>query len=75
MLALESDRPRMSPNKHICYVTVSEVQRLAKETIANENDDEFQIVVRKVLERIQWYEAIEWSIREVVPTQASDVTH
>lgn len=59
----------MNPQKHIYFITVSDIQRVAREVIErNLNEWELQRVVERALDTIQWYDPIEQAILEA--TQA-----
>ncbi|MBM4169384.1 MAG: hypothetical protein FJ215_09535 [Ignavibacteria bacterium] len=53
----------MNPRKHIYYITVSDVQNVAKEIGGRRlSDSELKNVVDKLLDRIQWLEPLEYVI-------------
>lgn len=57
----------MSPLKHLFFITVSDVQRVAEEIINRKlNDGEVEKVVELILDRIQWYDPLVQSIMDVV---------
>lgn len=63
----------MNSQKHIYYITVSDVQKVAEEAIQRRlNEKELTRVVEKVLDKIEWYDPIEESILTV--TENSDAT-
>jgi hypothetical protein len=46
--------------KHIYYLTVSDVQTVAQETLDRKlNEKELSRVIEKLCDKIQWYDAIE----------------
>jgi hypothetical protein len=50
----------MNTQKHIYYITVGDVQTVAKETIGHRlREKEVKQVVEKLRDKIQWYDAIE----------------
>lgn len=50
----------MGSRKHIYYITVSDVQTVAKETLGrNLNKEELTRVTDKLLDKVQWYEPLE----------------
>ena len=53
----------MNSRKHIYYITVSDVQRVAKENIGrNLNAIELARVIDTLLDKIQWYDVLEEAI-------------
>ncbi len=53
----------MDSRKHIYYITVADVQRLAAEKIGrNLRSQELSRVVEKILDRIQWFDVVEEAI-------------
>lgn len=53
----------MNSRKHIYYITVSDIQEVAKETIGRALDEgELDRITEKILERINWYEPVEETI-------------
>jgi hypothetical protein len=53
----------MNSRKHVYYITVSDVQRLAKETIGRSlNESELARVTDTLLDRIQWFDVVEEAI-------------
>jgi hypothetical protein len=53
----------MSSRKHLYYITVSDVQRVARETLGRGlNEDELTRVTEKLLDKIPWYEPLEEAI-------------
>lgn len=63
----------LNPRKHIYYLTVSDVQKVAEDSIQRRlNEEELTRVAEKVLDKIQWYDPIEESILSV--TENSDAT-
>lgn len=57
---LEQYESVMDSRTHVYYITVSDVQDVAKETLGRHlNDEELNRVTRKLLDRIQWYEPLE----------------
>lgn len=53
----------MNSRKHIYYITVSDVQRLAKENIGRHlNPVELVRVTDRLLDRIQWFDVVEEAI-------------
>jgi hypothetical protein len=57
----------MDSRKHLYYITVSDVQAIAKETIGRLLDEkELQRVYHKFLDRIEWYEHIERTILDEI---------
>jgi hypothetical protein len=53
----------MNSRKHLYYITVSDVQRLAKESMGRIlNPAELAIVTDKLLDRIQWFDVVEEAI-------------
>ena len=50
----------MNSHKHIYYITISDVQTVAKETIGRQlRSKELTRVTDKLLDRIQWYDPLE----------------
>ena len=50
----------MNSRKHVYYLTVSDVQNVAKETLGRRLEErELTRVIEKLLDKIQWYEPIE----------------
>jgi hypothetical protein len=50
----------MDTRKHIYYLTVSDVQTVAQETLDRKlTEKELSQVVEKLRDKIQWYDAIE----------------
>jgi hypothetical protein len=50
----------MNSRKHLYYISVSDVQTIAKGTLGrNLDNDELSRVTDKLLEKIQWYEPLE----------------
>jgi hypothetical protein len=57
----------MNSRKHLYYITVSDVQRLAKESMGRIlNPAELAIVTDKLLDRIQWFDVVEEAIVSTV---------
>jgi hypothetical protein len=57
----------MDSRKHLYYITVSDVQAVAKDTIGRLlNEKELQKVYHKFLDRIEWYEPIERAILDEI---------
>ena len=57
----------MDSRKHLYYITVSDIQANAKETIGRILDEkELQKVHHKFLDRIEWYEPIERAILDEI---------
>jgi hypothetical protein len=53
----------MNSRKHIYYITVSDVQRLAKENIGRNLDAiELARVTDTLLDKIQWFDVVEEAI-------------
>jgi hypothetical protein len=53
----------MNTRKHIYYITVSDVQRLAKENIGRSlSTVELGRVTDRLLDKIQWYDVVEEAI-------------
>jgi hypothetical protein len=53
----------MNSRKHVYYITVSAVQRLAKESIGRSlNESELARVTDTLLDRIQWFDVVEEAI-------------
>jgi hypothetical protein len=53
----------MNSREHIYYITVSDVQRLAKEAIGRSlSKGELTRVTDKLLDKIQWYDPVEEAI-------------
>ena len=53
----------MNTRKHIYYITVFDVQRLAKENIGRSLDAvELARVTDRLLDKIQWYDVVEEAI-------------
>lgn len=53
----------MDSRKHLYFITVSDVQRLAKEAIGRTlNSTELARVTDKLLDKIQWYDPVEEAI-------------
>lgn len=61
----------MDTRKHVYYITVSDIQRVAKETIGRRlNQNELANVANKILDNIQWYDVVEeavFSETKIVP--------
>jgi hypothetical protein len=50
----------MNSRKHLYYITVFDIQTIAKETLgSNLDNEELTRVADKLLDKIQWYEPIE----------------
>ncbi len=50
----------MNSQKHLYYITVSDVQRTAQETLGRcLSEKELTNVTEKLLDRIEWYEPLE----------------
>ena len=50
----------MNPSKHVYYITANDVQEVAKATVGRPlRSDELERIVERLLDKIQWYEAIE----------------
>lgn len=61
----------MGARKHVYYITVSDVQHVARETIGRSLDSaELAKVTDKILDNIQWYDVVE----EAVLTEANDAS-
>ncbi len=61
----------MGTRKHVYYITVSDVQHIAKETIGRSLDlAELAKVTDKILDNIQWYDVVE----EAVLSEANKVS-
>jgi hypothetical protein len=61
----------MDSRKHIYYITVSDVQRLAKENIGRIlSPVELAKVTDRLLDRIQWFDVVEEAI-----TSETENTH
>jgi hypothetical protein len=53
----------MNSRKHIYYITISDIQQMAKEKIGRDLSTSELIRVRdKILDRIQWYDVVEEAI-------------
>ncbi len=51
---------RMKPQKHIYYITVEDIQKVANETIGRKLvNKEIEKVIEQLLDKIQWYEPLE----------------
>jgi hypothetical protein len=56
----------MGNRKHIYFITISDVQRVAKESIGRIlNPSELESVIEKLLDNIQWYDVVEEAIASV----------
>jgi hypothetical protein len=56
----------MSNRKHIYFITISDVQRVAKESIGRIlNPSELEGVTEKLLDNIQWFDVLEEAIASV----------
>jgi hypothetical protein len=54
----------MNSRKHLFYITNSDIQSVAKETLSrNLNKEELARVSEKLIDKVQWYEPIEGLIR------------
>lgn len=50
----------MNSRRHIYYISVSDVQAVARETLGQKLDKkELSRVIDKLLDKIQWYEPLE----------------
>jgi len=62
----------MNSRKHIYYITVSDVQRIARENIGrNLHPAELVRVTDRLLDRIQWFDVVEEEI--VSETENGDI--
>ncbi|MFZ1976745.1 MAG: hypothetical protein WAV76_02220 [Bacteroidota bacterium] len=59
----------MDSRKHIYYVTVGDVQTVAEETVGRKlREKELQKVIDKILDKIEWYDAVAEAIDREVAT-------
>ena len=70
----------MNSRKHIYYITVSDVQVVAKEVLGRKLDTgELSRVVNKLLDKIQWYDPLEetiiWETTKPSPRDQPDWLH
>ena len=50
----------MNSRKHLFYITISDIQIVAKETLnRNLNKEELKMVSEKLIDKVQWYDPIE----------------
>ncbi len=50
----------MTSRKHIYYITISDIQNVAKEILGrNLDNEEFLRVTDRLLDKIQWYDPLE----------------
>jgi hypothetical protein len=53
----------MNIRKHIYYITISDIQHVAEENIGRSlNENELARVTDKILDKIEWYDAVEEAI-------------
>jgi len=59
----------MDSRKHIYYVTVGDVQTVAEDTVGRKlREKELQKVIDKILDKIEWYDAVVEAIDKEVAT-------
>ena len=53
----------MNGRQHVYYITLSDIQNIAKQKIdRNLNSDELEKVRDKILDRIEWFDVVEEAI-------------